>query len=212
MPIWHNIKEPSKYTEVTILMEKFVEDIISEITTDTIILTEHENIITAGTNTKDEEIPTNLDVIRVGRGGKLTFHGVGQRIIYPIINLNNRPWNRDLKKYLKFLHDWIIATLFEFGIESHTRNDHPGIWVYDPNIKSDAKIAAIGIRVRKWVAYHGVSVNLHTNLDYYKNFIPCGIHNLGVTSAKACKKIIEFEIFDEALKKNYYTQLKKVKL
>ncbi|MDX1917395.1 MAG: lipoyl(octanoyl) transferase LipB [Rickettsiaceae bacterium] len=209
---WEIIPGPSRYLSVIEQMDELLNKVILDISKDIVILTEHEHIITGGSGIRDEEIPANLNILKVGRGGKLTYHGPGQRIIYPIINLNKKPWNRDLKKYLTFLHNWIIATLNEFGINGHTREDHPGIWVYNPETACDAKIAAIGVRVKKWVTYHGISVNLHTDLRRYKDFIPCGIQNLGVTSALECKKPIEFNRFDEALKKYYKIEIEKVSL
>ncbi len=210
MPKWHVIEDTSEYDAVVKYMESLVESVINQSCDDTIILTEHYDVITVGTGTQDSELPDNVAIIRSGRGGKITFHGIGQRVIYPILDLRAPPWNKDIKKYINFLHSWIISTLDELDIKSYTRNDHRGVWTYRNRTNSDAKIAAIGVRAKKWVAYHGVAVNLYTDLDAYKNFIPCGIHDLGVTSAKECGKIIEFKMFDTILKKNYYTEKAKI--
>lgn len=205
--LWHQIGGLSNYESVINEMEDIVESMILLNTkSDNIILTEHQDIITAGTSSDKSEIVSNtkIPVIYTGRGGKFTFHGKGQRVIYPIIDLKNSPWNCDLKKYLNFLHSWIIETLKEFGIKSYRRDDHVGVWTKKDG--KDAKIAAIGVRARKWIVFHGVAVNLYTELSNYKAIIPCGISDLSVTSAKDLGVEINLEEFDEILKKTYYTQ------
>jgi lipoyl(octanoyl) transferase len=207
---WHKIESLSDYKTTIDFMEKLVEEIALNKYEDTIILTEHKDIITAGTSANPSEIKYDSDIpiFSVGRGGKYTFHGKGQRIIYPIIDLSQHPWNKDLKKYLNFLHNWIIDTLSQFGIKCHARQDHIGVWTCVGNV--DAKIAAIGIRARKWIAFHGVAVNLSTDLSKYNSFTPCGISDLSVTSAKNLGYDIDLEEFDEILKKTYYTQKSKL--
>ncbi|MDX1923796.1 MAG: lipoyl(octanoyl) transferase LipB [Rickettsiaceae bacterium] len=215
---WYLADQNKSYETVIAEMELAVSKVIDGSQADSIFLAEHEDVITAGTGTNPSEIPGDMNIIYSGRGGRLTYHGRGQRVIYPVIDLNQAPWNKDLKKYINFLHSWIIATLNEFGIYSFRREDHVGIWTKDyaksgnnHGHKLDKKIAAIGIRARKWVVYHGVAVNLTTNLNKYNNFTPCGISDLGVTSAEECGKVIKFTEFDETLKRYYYIEKSKVK-
>lgn len=210
---WHIISGLSDYNFVITKMDDIVQDIINFHSRDIIILTEHKDVITAGISSKPEDIiisESSVPIIQTSRGGKYTYHGKGQRVIYPIINLSNQPWNRDLKKYINFLHNWIISTLKFFSIESYRRPDHVGIWTKDKGL--DAKIAAVGVRVKKWVAYHGVAVNINTDLNMYDGFIPCGIRDLGVTSLKKLGLEISLEEFDEILKKSYYTELENFRL
>lgn len=202
---WHKSDHPTHYEEMLSFMESLVAEVIDQKAQNTIILTEHEDIITGGTSAAESELlyETDIPILRTGRGGKYTFHGKGQRIIYPIIDLTQKPWNRDLRKYIRFLHKWIIATLEEFGLVCHMRDDHIGIWARKNN--NDAKIAAIGIRVRKWVTFHGIAVNLSTDLGKFRSIVPCGISDLHVTSAQDLGYNITSAEFDEALKKTYIT-------
>lgn len=194
------------YNESIELMENILSRVI-EGQNDHIILTEHPKIITAGTSADIADIMDGLDIeiIETKRGGKHTFHGPGQRVIYPIINIDKSPWDRDIKKYLNFLHEWVINTLSYFKISAHQRKDHIGIWVNEAGI--DSKIAAIGIRARKWVAYHGIAVNISTDLDNFNSFVPCGIKELGVTSMEKLGVKITLEEFDEILTKEYYNAI-----
>jgi len=205
---WLKLPGLSDYKETLVLMENLVQEVASGTKPDTIILTEHKSVITSGTSATSADIvgDTEIPIIQIGRGGKYTFHGPGQRVIYPIIDLKKNPWNSDLKKYLNFLHSWIIATLEHLGINAHIRDDHIGIWVNQNGI--DAKVAAIGIRARKWVAFHGVAVNINTDLTNFKSFVPCGINDLPVTSLSSMGVNITLEEFDEILKKEYYNIVK----
>ena len=200
-------KECCDYVNSIEFMEKIAKDIIEKKSFNKIILTEYKAIITAGTSANSAEIliRQKIPIVQTGRGGKYTFHGEGQRIIYPIIDLTGSPWNQDLKKYLNFLHNWIIKTLKYFGISAHRRDDHIGVWVKKEGL--DSKIAAIGIRVRKWVVFHGAAVNITTDLENFKSFIPCGVKNLGVTSMLEMGVKISLDEFDKILKKEYYNSI-----
>ncbi len=204
---WINTECLTDYEIIVQEMELLAQKLIEKKESDTIILTEHSDVVTFGSSAKPSDLlfQTNIPVIETGRGGKYTYHGPGQRIIYPVLDLRIAPWNQDLKKYVVFLHDWIIATLAKIGVESFCHNDHIGIWVNKNGQK--AKIAAIGIRARKWVAFHGAAVNISTDLSKFQSFIPCGISNLGVTSLSDIGINISLEEFDEILKKEYYSML-----
>ena len=146
-----------------------------------IFMVEHHPVYTAGSSAADDEhLKINdIPVVSAGRGGRYTYHGPGQRVVYPILDLRNR--GRDLRKYICDLQKWLINTLAEFGIEAYAA-DEIGVWVKTP--KGEAKIAAIGVRVRKWVAFHGIALNVDPNLEHFKGIIPCGIMTKGVTSMR----------------------------
>ena len=146
-----------------------------------VFMVEHHPVYTAGSSAADDEhLKINdIPVVSAGRGGRYTYHGPGQRVVYPILDLRNR--GRDLRKYICDLQKWLINTLAEFGIEAYAA-DEIGVWVKSP--KGEAKIAAIGVRVRKWVAFHGIALNVGPNLEHFKGIIPCGIMTKGVTSMR----------------------------
>lgn len=200
MTIWQKITDPIDYNEMLTLMEAKVEEIINQRSSDTIFLLEHKDVYTAGTNAKEEELLNPIfPVIQTGRGGKFTYHGKGQRVIYPLINLNNK--EKDLRGYIKNLEKWIINSLAEIGIEAFIVPGRIGIWVSGP--KGTSKIGAIGVRVKKWVTYHGIAVNISTDLSNFNGIIPCGIDDAPVTSLEALGIRMTLEEFDEILKKNW---------
>ena len=128
-----------------------------------------------------ERIGTNnLPIYKTYRGGAITYHGEGQLVIYSILNLNN--YGNDIKQYITMLESWIISYLHLHNIDAFTRDGRVGVWVLANN--QEQKIAAIGVRLRKWVTYHGLSLNVNPNMGYFKKIIPCGIANYGVTSLK----------------------------
>lgn len=178
--LWLEFKDLVDYQDALTLMEKKVERVIQDPKEECVFLLEHKDVYTAGTSSIKEELinNNNIPVIFTGRGGKLTYHGKGQLIIYPILSLANR--EKDIKHYVHNLEQWIILTFAELGVEAYTMKNLVGIWV--DTLSGPAKIAAIGIRVRKWVTYHGIAVNIATNLDMYKGIIPCGIKEFSVTS------------------------------
>jgi len=144
-----------------------------------IFFCEHTPVYTAGTSAPEADYigGTEIPVIKTGRGGRFTYHGPGQRVVYPIVDLKAR--NRDLRAYVCDLQKWLIATLKDFGIDAYTR-DEVGVWVNTP--LGAEKIAAVGVRVRKWVAFHGIALNIHPDMAHFKGIVPCGISDKGVTS------------------------------
>ena len=199
---WITIPELINYQDGINIMEQKLDKVIKLLEPDTIFLLEHNEIYTAGTSSKQDELltPDRFPVIYTGRGGKFTYHGPGQRVIYPIINLNNKPNKKDLKLYISNLEKWIILTLAEFKIQAFTIPGKIGIWV--KNSKNvNAKIGAIGIRIRKWIAYHGIAININPNLDHYSGIIPCGINNFPITSLQDIGINTSLEEFDVILKK-----------
>ncbi|MEM7022078.1 MAG: lipoyl(octanoyl) transferase LipB [Pseudomonadota bacterium] len=147
-------------------------------------LLEHPPLYTAGTSAKEQDLlePSSLPVFKTGRGGQYTYHGPGQRIGYVMLDLQQR--GRDLRRYIWRLEAWVIRTLEQFGVHGERREGRVGIWVAMPG-GSDAKIAAIGVRIRRWVTYHGVSINVAPDLDGFSGIVPCGIKDAGVTSLDA---------------------------
>ena len=142
---------------------------------------EHKSVYTAGISSKKIDLlDKNLNVIKTNRGGKYTYHGPGQKVVYFVLNLNKR--EKDIKKLVGKIENCIMEILKEYKIESYTDNKNIGIWVGGK--KNSMKIAAIGIRVKKWIAYHGFSLNISTDLSKYNKIIPCGIKDKGITSLK----------------------------
>ena len=183
---------------------KFMENRVSKISInkkkELIWFLYHDNIYTMGTSASDSEILTKTDIplINTNRGGKITYHGPGQRIVYFLINLNNR--KKDIRKFINLIEESAIYLLKEFDIEAKTFPDRVGIWVTKNNhIKLDRerKIGAIGLRVKKWITYHGLSFNLNPDLNFYKNIKACGLTGYSATSMQSLGKNINQETFDE---------------
>ena len=174
--------KPVKYDVAVKLLEERLLDINKDKKGDLIWLLEHEEIYTAGTNYKEKEILNkNIKLIKTNRGGKITYHGPGQLICYFVIDLKQR--NKDIRKFITLIEKTIIESLFEFNIKSFGDPKNIGIWVDNKsNIK---KVAAIGVRVSKWIAYHGFAINISNDLAKYQNIIPCGILDKGVTNLKS---------------------------
>ena len=174
--------KPVKYDFAMKILEERLLDINNNKKNNLIWLLEHEEIYTAGTSYKEEEILNkDINLIKTNRGGKITYHGPGQLICYFVIDLKTR--KKDIRKFITLIEKTIIESLFEFNIKSFGDPKNIGIWVNDKgNIK---KVAAIGVRVSKWIAYHGFSININNNLKKYQNIIPCGISDKGVTNLKS---------------------------
>ena len=163
-------------------------------------LLEHESIYTAGTSAKDSDLINNkVPNRRTGRGGQWTWHGPGQRVVYLMLNLKNRL--PDVKAYVNALEELIILTLSDFNINGVRVKNKPGVWI-NKNNRFD-KIAALGIRISSWITYHGISINLNSNLEEFKNIVPCGIEDSGITSLYKLNKNISFDELDNSLKKNF---------
>jgi lipoyl(octanoyl) transferase len=147
-------------------------------------LVEHPPLYTAGTSARDEDLilPVQFPVFRSGRGGQYTYHGPGQRVAYIMLDLKSR--QPDLRRFVAGLEAWLIKTLSAFNVKGETREDRVGVWVRRPDrgIGAEDKIAAIGIRVRRWVSFHGISLNVDPSLDHFSGIVPCGVRQHGVTS------------------------------
>ncbi len=179
-PEWRVAPEPVPYPEAIRFMEERVAAIRAGAARELVWLLEHPALYTAGTSADPAEVldAGDLPVFRTGRGGRVTYHGPGQRVGYVLLDLEAR--GRDLRRYVRDLEAWLIATLASFGVEGFRRDGRIGIWVAKG--ATEAKIAAIGVRVRRWVSYHGVALNVAPELEHYRGIVPCGIRDFGVTS------------------------------
>jgi len=176
-----NSVKPVDYSESIKLLEERVEDVINGKKDEFLWILEHKTVCTSGTSASEVDlIDKNLKVIKTNRGGKHTIHSPGQKIVYFVLNLNKR--KKDIRDLINKIEKCIIEILNEYQIESHTDKKNIGIWINKKN--TDFKIAAIGIRVKKWVAYHGFSLNISNDLSMYKKIIPCGVKDKGVTNLK----------------------------
>ena len=177
--------KPIKYNLAIKELEDRLEMINDKKSDELIWILEHEEIYTGGTSYKENEIlDRSINLIKTNRGGKITYHGPGQIICYFVINLKKRKIN--IRKFISIIEKTIIDTLSEFKIDSFADKQNIGIW--HQNKKEIKKIAAIGIKVRKWIAYHGFSINVRNDLKKYKKIIPCGIRDKGITNLVKIKK------------------------
>ena len=176
--------KPVEYKEAIDFLEKRLVQINQKKETELIWILEHPSIYTAGTSYNENEIlDKSINVIKTNRGGKITYHGPGQSIYYFVFDLNKR--KKDIRKFTTTIENIIIQTLKEYQINAFNDRDNIGIWVNHKNkIK---KIAAIGIRVSRWIAYHGFAINVNNNLENYNKIIPCGIKNKSVSNLKLIK-------------------------
>jgi lipoyl(octanoyl) transferase len=177
------------YEEAVAAMEARVAAIAAGNARERVWLVEHPPLYTAGTSARDEDLvePGRFPVFRTGRGGQFTYHGPGQRVAYVMLDLGRR--TPDLRRYVAALEAWLIGTLNAFNIRGERREDRVGVWVRRPEKApgpegepAEDKVAAIGIRVRRWVTYHGVSLNVEPDLGHFSGIVPCGVRLHGVTS------------------------------
>ena len=182
-------QKPVKYEDALKFMEKRLLEIDQNKSNDLIWILEHEDIYTAGTSYKENEIiDKSIKILKTNRGGKITYHGPGQLICYFVIDL--KKGKKDIRKFISIIEKTIIETLKYYQIDTFPDKDNIGVW-YNDNSKIK-KIAAIGVRVSKWIAYHGFSININNDLKKYNAIIPCGIKDKGITNLKNIKiKIIK---------------------
>ncbi len=187
---WITSEKPVEYEAALKFMTERVDGIIKGEQSECIWLVEHPPIYTAGTSADRSDLinPELFPVYQTGRGGEYTYHGPGQRIAYIMLDLNRR--RRDVRWFVQEIERWIIDVCGQFGIIAERRGGRVGLWVQDDESDQsrEAKIAAIGIRLRRWVSFHGVSLNVSPNLEHYSGIVPCGISEHGVTSFEALQK------------------------
>jgi len=191
-------------------MEKRASQIYTGEKPECVWLLEHPEIYTAGTSAKDSDLkdPNRFPVKKTNRGGQYTYHGPGQRIAYVLLNLNVR--GKDVKKYVHNLELWAIKTLSKYDILGETRNGRVGIWVQRPEkpfltngAAPEDKIAAIGVRLRKWVTFHGLSINFNPELSHFDGIVPCGISEHGITSLTDLGVKTTIDELDKNLKESF---------
>ena len=194
------------YQEALATMEDRVERIAAGEAEELIWLLEHPPLYTAGTSARLEDLtdPGRFPVHEARRGGQYTYHGPGQRVAYVMLDLNRR--GRDIRAFVKALEGWVIDTLAEFGLRGEIREGRVGVWVPRPEkaplpdgTPREDKIAAIGIRLRKWVSFHGISINVEPDLEHFSGIVPCGISDQGVTSLVDLGLPVTIEDLDNAL-------------
>ena len=197
-------KKPVKYESALKLMEERLYKVNKQNAEELIWMLEHEDIYTAGKSySKNEILDKSIKVYQTNRGGKITYHGPGQLVCYFVIDLKKR--NKDIRKFITIIEKSIIDTLKFYKIKTFADKKNIGIWHL--NNSNTKKIAAIGVRVSKWIAYHGFSINIKTNLNKYKAIIPCGIRDKGITSLKEIKDR-DYKNLENILIKNLLTNLK----
>lgn len=195
---WKAQKELVPYRDSLTWMEERVRAIQNNQALECIWFLEHPPLYTLGTSGQEKDIlpSAQLPIFKSGRGGKVTYHGPGQRIVYLMLDLNQRV--RDIHKYVFELEEWLINTLAELGVKGERRKGRVGIWVSQKGL--DYKIAAIGVRVQKWVTSHGMALNINPNLKDYQNIIPCGIHEHGITSIENLGISVSHDEIDSLLR------------
>lgn len=193
---WRISTEQVPYAESLAAMETRAEAVATGEARELIWLLEHPPVYTGGTSADAAElIDPRFPVVQTGRGGRYTYHGPGQRVGYLVLDLNRR--GRDVRRFIHELETWLISALGEFGIEARAESGRVGIWTgHGP---AEAKIGAIGVRVKRWVTLHGFAVNLDPDLSHFGGIVPCGLADYPVTSAAALGKEIAPQAFDAAL-------------
>ena len=186
-------------------MEARVAAIAAGEASERVWLLEHPPLYTAGVSAKDDDLidAGRFPVHRTGRGGQFTYHGPGQRVAYVMLDLNHR--GKDVRGFVRGLEDWLIGGLDQFGVEAGVRDGRVGVWVErkGPGWSREDKIAAIGVKVRKWVSFHGISLNVEPDLDHFRGIVPCGIQDHGVTSLLDLGVLTSMGEADAALKTSF---------
>ena len=176
-----NNKKPVNYAKSMKILEKRVQDVLSGKKEELLWILEHKTVYTAGISANEKDLlDKNLPIFKTNRGGMYTVHSPGQKVIYFVLNLNKR--KKDIRKLINNIESCIMDILQEYKIKSYPDRNNIGIWVKNGN--NSMKIAAIGIRVKKWIAYHGFALNISNDLEKYKKIVPCGIRDKGITSLK----------------------------
>ena len=194
-----NTVKPINYAKSMKILESRVKDVLLGKKDELLWILEHETVYTAGTSANEKDLlDKKLSLFKTNRGGKITVHSPGQKVIYFVLNLNKR--KKDIRSLINKVENCIIDILKEFKIKSYPDRKNIGIWVKVGN--KSMKIAAIGIRVKKWIAYHGFALNVSNDLNMYEKIIPCGINNKGVTSLKKIG-VKNYTNIDKIIKKKF---------
>ena len=206
---WITAPGLTDYDEALAFMEARVAAIHAGEADELIWLVEHPSLYTAGTSARPEDLlQARFPVHEVGRGGQYTYHGPGQRVVYVMLDLNKR--GRDVRCFVRDLEKWVIAALAEFGVTGEIRSGRVGVWVarpdkaplFDGTARED-KIAAIGVKLRRWVSFHGIAINVEPDLGHYGGIVPCGISGHGVTSLVDLGLPVDMGDLDLALRRGF---------
>jgi len=195
----HNI---IPYEDAVVYMENQARLIANHSKKEKVWLLEHPSLYSAGTSANKTDLidPDKFPVFHSGRGGQYTYHGPGQRVAYVMLDLRKR--GRDVSAFVRNLEQWIINTLLVFDIKTERRSGRVGVWAIQEN-GTEEKIAAIGVRLKKWISFHGISINLNPDLSHFEGIVPCGIQEFGVTSLHRLGKKITMDELDDSLKSNF---------
>lgn len=197
-PQWLKASDFVPYEEAVAIMNVRVKAIQKGSEPELLWALEHPSLYTLGTSAKrDDILDHSLPAFETGRGGEVTYHGPGQRVLYAMLDLNKR--NKDLRAYVWSLEEWLLLTLKEFGVEAFRREGRVGLWVPENEVV-DNKIAAIGVRISKWVTFHGIALNVNPDLSHYEGIVPCGIRGHGVTSLQKLGINATLHDVDQALR------------
>jgi len=209
-PDWTTLPGLAPYPETLAAMETRAAAIADGTAPEAIWLLEHPPLYTAGTSAKPADLtdPHRFPVYSAGRGGQYTYHGPGQRVAYVMLDLNHR--GRDVRQFVCSLENWVIGTLAEFNVTGMRRAGRVGVWVTRPDrppnrdgTPHEAKIAAIGVKLRRWVSFHGLSINVEPDLSHFDGIVPCGLRDHGVTSLVDLGLPVTMADLDTALKRSF---------
>lgn len=215
---WLTADGLTSYPDAEAFMEARVTAIRDGGANELVWLVEHPPLYTAGTSARDEDLltPDRFPVYKTGRGGEFTYHGPGQRVAYVMLDLKRR--REDIRAFVAALEQWIISTLDSFNIKGERREDRVGVWVARPEkprltdgSMAEDKIAAIGIRMRRWVSFHGIALNVEPQLENFSGIVPCGIAEYGVTSLVDLGLPVTMDDLDVALKQSFHDVFGNVK-
>ena len=205
-PNWLASKDLVAFEDANKFMQNRVEEVIAGNSSQLIWCLEHYPVYTAGVSAKPEDLlaETDIPVFQTNRGGKYTYHCPGMKIIYVMLDLKKlfAPDKPDVARFVEFLENWVIEILSEFGIKGEIRKGRVGIWVVDKN-GVEKKIAAIGIKLKKWVSYHGIAININPDMSGFQNIVPCGIKDFGVTSISEIVGAIDAEKFNQIVRAKF---------
>ena len=205
---WRTAAAPVAYPDAIQAMQARVAAIRAGEAPEQVWLLEHPPLFTAGTSARPEDLfnPAGFPAYDAGRGGQWTYHGPGQRVAYVMLDLQ-QPHGpvpaRDVRAFVAALETWLIRTLSEFGVRGELRPGRVGVWVADPQGGRDSKIAALGVRLTRWVSWHGVSLNIDPNLEHFDGIVPCGLREHGVTSLHRLGVTATPDEVDQALRKHW---------